>query len=263
GSIEIAADGSYTYTLDNADADTNALAAGVIANDVFTYTIQDSDGSTSNTTVTIAVTGASDGVPTVTIPDDNAGATGENTVAENASITGETFTITAPDGLASLSVGGTVIDAVDLANTGTTPVVINTTEGVITITGYNAGTVTYDYDPNGTSKDHDANDDGVQEEIVDSISIVVKDTAGTPSVTPQNLDILITDTGVTAVADTNAITEDAAPNTVGGNVIDNTTDNTQDDTIGADTTTVVGAAVGDTNADITDGTGVAATLTGT
>src|SRR5262249_38724653 len=38
GSVSIAANGTWTYTLDNSDPDTNALAQGATATDVFTYT---------------------------------------------------------------------------------------------------------------------------------------------------------------------------------------------------------------------------------
>src|SRR5207249_9409618 len=38
GSLTLNADGTYTYTLNNSDVDTNALADGVTATEVFTYT---------------------------------------------------------------------------------------------------------------------------------------------------------------------------------------------------------------------------------
>ena len=47
GTLTLAADGSWTYTLDNADADTNALAQGAAGTDVFTYTVTDANGGTS------------------------------------------------------------------------------------------------------------------------------------------------------------------------------------------------------------------------
>ena len=60
GSITIAADGSYTYTLDNGDADTEALAAGASATDTFSYTVTDEFGAISTTTLTINITGTND-----------------------------------------------------------------------------------------------------------------------------------------------------------------------------------------------------------
>ena len=60
GSVTIGSDGSYTYTLDNNDSDTNALAQGATATDVFTYTMVDNHGGSSTTTLTITVTGTND-----------------------------------------------------------------------------------------------------------------------------------------------------------------------------------------------------------
>ena len=60
GSVTIAADGSYTYTLDNGDPQTQALAQGEVVTDQFTYTVTDADGATSSTTLTITITGTND-----------------------------------------------------------------------------------------------------------------------------------------------------------------------------------------------------------
>ncbi len=265
GKINIAADGSYTYTLDNTDPDTQALLDGDVVTDVFTYTIKDADGDLSHTTVTITVNGADEGVPTVTVPDDNGAATaGDNTVVENASLTGETFTITAPDGLASLTVGTTVFTAAQLAAaTSGSPLTVTTTEGVLTITDYTTGTVTYNYDPAGTNKDHDANNDGIEDQILDSIALIVTDTDGDTS-TANSLDILITDTDVTAVADTGEVSEDvAADTTASGNVITGTGEATAD-TLGTDTPiNVVGVVTTNTGADLESAVTVGADIIGT
>ncbi|EPE99603.1 VCBS domain-containing protein, partial [Rhizobium grahamii] len=57
GSLKLSANGSWTYTLDNTDADTRALVKGAHANDVFTYTVTDKYGATATQTLTIDVTG--------------------------------------------------------------------------------------------------------------------------------------------------------------------------------------------------------------
>src|SRR4029450_5716384 len=57
----LAADGSWTYTLDNGDTDTNALAQGQVVTDVFNYTMTDANGATSSSTLTITITGTNDG----------------------------------------------------------------------------------------------------------------------------------------------------------------------------------------------------------
>ena len=49
GTLTLVADGTWSYTLDNADPDTEALAQGETATDVFTYTVSDANGATSST----------------------------------------------------------------------------------------------------------------------------------------------------------------------------------------------------------------------
>ncbi|TXH88783.1 MAG: retention module-containing protein, partial [Rhodoferax sp.] len=66
---------------------------------------------TGASTQALTVTGASEGVPTVSIPNNGTGVGGSDlSVAENATTTGS-FTISAPDGLTSLTIGSTVITA--------------------------------------------------------------------------------------------------------------------------------------------------------
>src|SRR5439155_906882 len=60
GSVTINANGSYTYTLNNADPDTQGLTQGQIATDQFTYEVKDANGATSSTTLTISITGTND-----------------------------------------------------------------------------------------------------------------------------------------------------------------------------------------------------------
>ena len=61
GSVQLNADGTYTYTLDNARAATQALTQGQGVSEVFNYTIKDTAGAVSNsTTLTVSVTGTND-----------------------------------------------------------------------------------------------------------------------------------------------------------------------------------------------------------
>ena len=60
GTLTLGANGSWTYALNDADPDTNALAQGQAATDAFTYTVTDTLGATSSTALTIAITGAND-----------------------------------------------------------------------------------------------------------------------------------------------------------------------------------------------------------
>lgn len=65
GSLNWAADGSYTYTLNMSDPDYLALAAGATATDTFSYTISDGKGGTATANVIITITGGND-APTAT-----------------------------------------------------------------------------------------------------------------------------------------------------------------------------------------------------
>ncbi|HET6537282.1 MAG TPA: Ig-like domain-containing protein [Sphingopyxis sp.] len=60
GSLVLNANGTYTYTLDNGSAATQALKQGETKTEVFTYTVTDVNGATSETTLTITVTGTND-----------------------------------------------------------------------------------------------------------------------------------------------------------------------------------------------------------
>ncbi len=61
GSITIAANGAYTYTVDNNNATVQALRiSGQTITDVFTYTMTDAAGATSTTQITVTIQGAND-----------------------------------------------------------------------------------------------------------------------------------------------------------------------------------------------------------
>ncbi|WP_222611281.1 MULTISPECIES: Ig-like domain-containing protein [Undibacterium] len=219
GTLVLNSNGTYTYTLNNSNAAVNGLGAGQSLTDSFTYTLTDGDGSTTTATLVITINGNTDGGPTVTIPDSNAGSAGDMTVAETATATANSFTVTAPAGLASITVGGTNVTLAQLNALGGTPITITTGKGSLVLTGYNSGTgvVSYTYDPAVQSANSD---------VTDSITVAVTDALGATN--NDSLDILITDSKPVATGDINNITEDAVPNTVTGNVITN-------DTVGADT----------------------------
>ncbi|MFY8114137.1 MAG: VCBS domain-containing protein [Rhabdaerophilum sp.] len=61
GTLVLAADGTYRYTLDAMDPDTIRLGAGETAQEVFTYLMQDAAGQQATASLTITVTGGNDG----------------------------------------------------------------------------------------------------------------------------------------------------------------------------------------------------------
>ncbi|MFN9916509.1 MAG: VCBS domain-containing protein, partial [Pirellulaceae bacterium] len=61
GSVVINSDGSYTYTVNNSNAAVQALrTSGETLSDVFTYTMRDTVGATSNAQLSITITGSND-----------------------------------------------------------------------------------------------------------------------------------------------------------------------------------------------------------
>lgn len=60
GSLETAADGSWTYTINNDSSDVQALGAGATLTDTATIEVRDPDGATASATVTITIEGAND-----------------------------------------------------------------------------------------------------------------------------------------------------------------------------------------------------------
>ncbi|MGQ7248413.1 Ig-like domain-containing protein [Halomonas sp. V046] len=61
GALMLNPDGSYSYRLDNANADVNGLQKGESLTETFTYEITDADGDTSTARLTITIMGANDG----------------------------------------------------------------------------------------------------------------------------------------------------------------------------------------------------------
>ena len=240
GTLVLQADGSYIYTLDNTKTSVQELNAGQTESDTFTYTLTDSDGSTSSTTLTVTVTGTNDGV-TLNVADVNAQASGDLSVVETGTASGS-FTLSAADGLdatAALTIAGTAVSKAALLGSGTTPVVIDTPQGQLTLTGYNAatGVVSYSYDPSGVSKNHTAG------EVLDAITLVVKDDSGDSQNATLRVNIL--DTAPVARPDAAAVTEDW---TVGGVLVNmasgNVISGSGADTLGGDPAEVSGVAAG-------------------
>tara|TARA_R110002096_G_scaffold147220_11_gene306938 strand:+ start:6505 stop:13509 length:7005 start_codon:yes stop_codon:yes gene_type:complete len=117
GSLRIGADGSWTYTVDQSDADTEALATGDSPTEVFTYTL--SDGTdTATATLTVTVNGADDAVSGILyvdgswsglnagdrIEDADAGTTGDQLAFFN----GNAFA-TIGDAIANAGTGDTIV----------------------------------------------------------------------------------------------------------------------------------------------------------
>ncbi|SHI45755.1 retention module-containing protein, partial [Pollutimonas bauzanensis] len=159
--------------------------------------------------------------PTLAIADGNGIEAGQLTIAEDASESAPgSFTISAPAGLAFVTIGDTTLSAAQLGNVGNAPVTIQTANGQITLTGFDAatGTVTYEYTVGG-AQDHSAGDDTV----VDTVAITVTDSTGRQ--VTDNLGVHITDTNPMAASeDGGQLVEDSQQaGEISGNVLDNDT----------------------------------------
>ena len=148
------ADGTYSYVLDNNNATVQALEVGQTIQETFAYTMQDNDGTTSSSTLTITINGTNDG-PGIITPYGSIGSVSEAGLSPDGSHAGDgsvfatgTFSILDPDGLGSIqsvTINGTVIPIANLA--GATVPGING-YGDLTITSYNSttGAVHYTYE---------------------------------------------------------------------------------------------------------------------
>ncbi|MGY3956177.1 retention module-containing protein [Aeromonas salmonicida] len=163
GSLVLGADGSYTYTLNPADPQFVALPGGATGSEVFTYVLTDGDGDTSTATLTLSIRNDNDNVTItdLTPKGDGGDATvfeddllstrgtgesaGSDSSKESTTVTGS-FTISAPDGVQTLSVGG--ISLVSGGVVASVPQSVTTGFGnTLTITAYNpaTGLVSYSY----------------------------------------------------------------------------------------------------------------------
>ncbi len=239
--VTMQANGTFDY---NPNGVFNHLGSSETGTDSFTYRISDGNGGFSNAVVTISLTGTDDPLVLSGLSDGVGGTdasveesdlpTGSTPAGTGETATG-TFTISAPDGLTSLSVGGTTISAAALAASGTTPITIATTNGAITINGYNAatGTVSYSYTL-ASSANHSGGT------VTDGIGLILTDVDGNSQ--SATLAILVLDDAPVASNDIDeAVNTAGNPSSVAyGNVVTGfggTDPNTMDgvaDAVGAD-----------------------------
>ena len=231
GSLRIGADGSYTYTLDNTNPTVNALKTGDTLTEVFAYTLTDPDALSDIAELTITINGVTDGGPSITPVDGNGAATGHTTVheagltsvADTTETNTGTLTLSADDGLASVTIGGTSVSLAQINNLGTTPITITTPKGEITLTGFTAGSTVGGIPTTGTlaysyTVSHDQTTPGANEST-DAIALQITDAGGASA--SGTLTVRIVDDQPTANADTNSVNEGItnAPTTTTGNVL--------------------------------------------
>ncbi|QQZ34975.1 retention module-containing protein [Pseudomonas sp. SK2] len=228
GTLVLAADGSYTYTLNTNDPDFKNLGGGGNGLEHFTYTIKDADGDTSSATLTLNISNLNDPVTLDGLEVQGGELNvyekhlGDGSAPNASELTQQgTFKVTAPDGLQSLSVGG--IAVVTGGVPAGFPQSVVTPEGhTLTITGYDPATGVVSYSYTLTDNESHANGDGTNS-FSEHFQVIAKDVDG--STATGSLDVNIVDDVPKAVADSAAVHEGG---TVTGNVLYN-------DTFGADT----------------------------
>jgi VCBS repeat-containing protein len=203
------ATGAYTYTLANGQANVQTLADGQQVTDIFTYTDSDNHGGSSASTLTLTVTGSND-APVAVV--DVAALTEDaqpNTVDGNL-LTNDTDVDSLDTHTVSALDGGT--------DDGTTITKVGT-YGTLVVT---KATGAYTYTLANGQANVQALADGQQ--VTDVFTYTNSDNHGGSSASTLTVTVTGTNEAPVAVADTAAVTEDAQPNPVSGNLLTNDTD---------------------------------------
>ncbi|MFB1630759.1 retention module-containing protein, partial [Pseudomonas sp. AP-1] len=196
GTLVLAADGSYTYTLNTNDPDFKNLGGGGNGLEHFTYTIKDADGDTSSATLTLNISNLNDPVTLDGLEVQGGELNvyekhlGDGSAPNASELTQQgTFKVTAPDGLQSLSVGG--IAVVTGGVPAGFPQSVVTPEGhTLTITGYDPATGVVSYSYTLTDNESHANGDGTNS-FSEHFQVIAKDVDG--STATGSLDVNIVD----------------------------------------------------------------------
>ncbi|MCP1517078.1 VCBS repeat-containing protein [Pseudomonas migulae] len=235
GTLVLNANGTYTYTLNISDADFTALHNGGVGKEKFNYTLTDADGDISTATLELNIHNS----PVTLNGLDVEG--GELTVYEKNLTYGTdpdapaltqsgTFTVTALDGLQTLTVGGIAVVTAGVA-AGFPQSSETDTGAIFTITGYNpaTGVVSYSYT---LRYDSDHPNPGGADSISEHFDVVAKDVDGSTATGQINVNIV--DDTPNANPDATSVVEGG---TVSGNVLWN-------DVAGADGPLLGGGVVG-------------------
>ncbi|QDV97011.1 retention module-containing protein [Pseudomonas sp. ATCC 43928] len=237
GTLVLNANGTYTYTLNTSDADFKALHGGGNGTENFVYTLTDSDGDTSTATLVLNIHNNDD---LVTLDGLNVNG-GELTVYEKNLSDGSspntpaltqsgTFTVTALDGLQTLTVGGIAVVTGGVA-AGFPQSIVTPLGSTLTVTGYDSATGVVSYSYTLVDNETHPNANGANG-ITENLNVVATDVDGSTALGQINVNIV--DDLPTANPDHASVAEGA---TVSGNVLGN-------DIGGADGPALGGAVVG-------------------
>ncbi|PIF51822.1 putative secreted protein (type I secretion substrate) [Pseudomonas sp. 29] len=237
GTLVLNANGTYTYTLNTNDADFKNLHGGGNGTETFAYTITDSDGDTSTANLVLNIHNNDDQVylngldvngGELTVYEKNLS---DGTSPDTPALTQSgTFTVTALDGLQTLTVGGINVVTGGVA-AGFPQSIVTPLGSTLTITGYNPATGVVSYSYTLVDNETHPNANGANS-ITENFNVVATDTDG--STASGQINVNIVDDLPSAHPDAASVAEGG---TVSGNVLDN-------DIGGADGPAVTGAVVG-------------------
>ncbi|MCT8945708.1 retention module-containing protein [Pseudomonas iridis] len=224
GTLVLNANGTYTYTLNTSDADFKALTGGGNGTETFAYTITDADGDTSTANLVLQIHNNDDPViinglgvngGELTVYEKNLS---DGSAPDSAALTQNgTFTITALDGVTTLTIGGIAVVtngvAAGFPQSVTTPL-----GSTLTITGFNATTGVVSYSYTLVDNEAHATANGANN-LPEQFAVTVVDDNGTTA--NATLDVNIVDDLPNAVDDSNATTASEAQLTLTGNVLTN------------------------------------------
>ncbi|MBB5190871.1 VCBS repeat-containing protein [Silvimonas terrae] len=238
GSLTLAANGQYTYTVDNNNAAVQALrTASDQLTESFTYTVADSHGATTTTTLTITITGQNDAPVGVNDTGDATEAGGTNNGTPGSNAIGNVLTNdTDVDAGDSKTVDGVGTSGSFNAVTGPTSV----TGQYGTLTLNTDGSYTYVVDNSLAA----VNALAPGESLADTFSYRLHDTAGAQASAQLQITIHGANDAPVGHTDLNYALADngsGTPVNANGNVLNNDTDVDHNDHL-----TVTGAAVGAT-----------------
>jgi len=191
GSLTLNANGTWSYALDNADPDTNALAAGATVQEVFSYTASDAHGATDTALLTITITGTNDAP--VASADTNA----SDAVVEAGVNPGNTAFAGDAAATGNVLANDVDVDTGDTRTVTTTGVFVGT-YGTLTL----AANGTWSYALNNAGPDTNALAEG--QSVADVFSYTIQDGAGATSLSSLSITITGTNDAPVASADTNA-----------------------------------------------------------
>ncbi|QIY01925.1 retention module-containing protein [Bordetella bronchiseptica] len=193
GTFTLNADGTYSFNPGNAF---QHLAQGDSVQTSISYTVSDGEGGTSTTTLTVTVTGVNDtGAISVNLGADDGKVyeAGLDNAADDSETTGGTITVSASDGISSVTIGGQTFTVAQLSGDLSSLPTINTIEGTLTITGYTptadgkSADITFSYTLNEAQTHSQPGNDT----ITDNIGVTV--TGNGDSETSSSFNITIVD----------------------------------------------------------------------